>query len=94
MNEPKIPITAFDPRIIVLPLTKILPLRKPYVDPKLNQIYRRIVASIQKVGLIEPLVVFPTGGKEQQYTLLDGHFRLLALQELGVTEALPHWDEG
>ncbi len=87
MSESKNPITAFDLRVIVLPLTKILPLRKPQVDPKLNQIYRRIVASIQQVGLIEPLVVFPAGGKDQQYTLLDGHFRLLALQELGITEA-------
>lgn len=79
--------SAFDPRIIVLPLGKILPLRKPIVDPEHNKIYRRIIASIRKVGLIEPLVVYPVGGKEHHYTLLDGHLRLLALQQLGAAEA-------
>jgi ParB-like chromosome segregation protein Spo0J len=87
VSDPKNGTAAFDPRIVVLSLGKILPLRKIGIDPGHNRSYQRIVASIRNVGLIEPLVVYPAKGKEHVYTLLDGHLRVLALQELGITEA-------
>lgn len=45
--------------------------------------YRRIVASVREVGIIEPLVVFPQKDAEDQFILLDGHIRLDILKEEG-----------
>jgi len=45
--------------------------------------YRQIRARLEKVGLVEPLVVYPLGN--DRYELLDGHVRALILQDLGVT---------
>src|SRR5687768_1474976 len=78
---------AFDTQVVVVPLDKILPLRSIDFDPKQHRIYQRILASIRQVGLVEPLMVFPIKGNAGQFTLLDGHLRLHALQELGVEAA-------
>jgi ParB-like chromosome segregation protein Spo0J len=47
--------------------------------------YKQIVASIAAIGLVEPLVVFPTA--EGRYQLIDGHLRVLALRKLGIPHA-------
>lgn len=50
--------------------------------------YNQIEASIREVGLIEPLTVRkPTPGSEQ-YLILDGHIRCIALERLGYPDAL------
>lgn len=43
--------------------------------------YRQIKASLQSVGLIEPLVVFPAA--DDRFVILDGHIRAAILTELG-----------
>lgn len=43
--------------------------------------YRKIVASITAIGLIEPLSVYAEGG---EYVILDGYLRLMACKELGM----------
>ena len=48
--------------------------------------YKQILASIEAVGLIEPLSVGKPD-REGQYILLDGHARLVALQQLGFDSA-------
>lgn len=76
---------AFDPRLLVVPLSDILPMRK-LADALKNTVkYRRIAQSITEVGVIEPLVVVrsPGGGP---YMLLDGHIRHAILRDLGETE--------
>jgi hypothetical protein len=45
--------------------------------------YRQIRASLEKVGLIEPLVVYPLA--DDRYEILDGHVRAIIFQDLGVT---------
>jgi ParB-like chromosome segregation protein Spo0J len=52
------------------------------VADRKSETYRRIAASIQNVGLIESLVVFP--GANGKYTLLDGHTRLDILINMNV----------
>ncbi len=47
--------------------------------------YERILASIRAIGLIEPLIVYPEG---EDFVILDGVQRYLALLELGV-EVVP-----
>ncbi len=49
--------------------------------------YRAIRASIQELGIVEPLVVCAKKGAPGTYSLLDGHLRLIALQELGEMDA-------
>jgi ParB/RepB/Spo0J family partition protein len=49
--------------------------------------FKQIVASIKAVGLIEPLSVTAKDKKSGKYLLLDGHTRLVALTELGYTDA-------
>lgn len=47
-----------------------------------SQTYRQIAASLEHVGLVEPLVVFPRGPKD--YLLLDGHIRIDILKSQSV----------
>ncbi|WP_295807671.1 plasmid partitioning protein RepB C-terminal domain-containing protein [uncultured Nitratireductor sp.] len=78
---------AFEQRILVLPLTSLLPRKKVEDAQKKVVKYKRISSSIAEVGIIEPLVVARLGKKDSRYLLLDGHLRLAALQDLGHTEA-------
>ncbi len=77
---------AFEQKGIVLPLTKIL-LRKQLKEGVKNTLrYQRIVSSIKVVGIVEPLLVFPQDKRKGEYLLLDGHYRLEALKDLGEIE--------
>ena len=49
--------------------------------------YKAILVSLQEVGLIEPLMVYPQNDAPGKYSLLDGHLRLCALKELGHGQA-------
>jgi ParB-like chromosome segregation protein Spo0J len=93
MNAPKI---DFDLKKIRLPLDVILPIRKVRNPQKTIGRFQTIVASVKELGLIEPLMVFPEKNKSGHYLLMDGHLRLYALKELGITEAdciICHQDE-
>jgi hypothetical protein len=75
---------AFDQHVVVLPVDTIVPQKVLSNDYRKSTIYRRINASLEHVGLIEPLVVYPRGPRD--YLLLDGHTRLEILKQLGITE--------
>jgi hypothetical protein len=78
---------AFSPEIVEIPLGKILPSRRlPGTVPGSVK-FRQIVCSIQSVGLIEPLSVTLANSTAEQYLLLDGHVRLLAMQQLEFAAA-------
>ena len=74
---------ACEPKIIVVLLSQILPVKK--LSPGINKTakYRRIAASVREVGIVEPLVVYPQKNGASQYILLDGHIRLEILKEIG-----------
>jgi len=74
---------AFEREICVLPIDSITSQRTISAATRKCPTYREIAASLQHVGLIEPLVVFPRG---QDYLLLDGHLRLDILKQTGATE--------
>ena len=74
---------ACDPRIVVLPVSSILPTKVLTPSIIKSKKYRCIAASIPEVGIIEPLLVFPQVNGSSQYILLDGHLRLAILKELG-----------
>ena len=78
---------AFQRHVVILPLSDILPVRR--VPPSVKQMnkYKRIVASIGEVGIVEPLVVAPRQDDFGPYMLVDGHLRYAALLDLGSTRA-------
>jgi ParB-like chromosome segregation protein Spo0J len=84
MNESKAKV-MFEMRTRVVELTQLLP-TKNIKQPENLRRYRAVIASIQEIGLIEPLVVFPQAGGKT-WLVLDGHLRLLALKELRRIEA-------
>ena len=69
-----------------VPVDKILQSRKTPTGVTISRKYMSIRSSIQEIGLIEPLTVSPAESINNQYILLDGHIRLIALKELGYSE--------
>ena len=76
---------AFQPEIIPISITEIVPIKTVTAAYRKTPTYRRIAASLEHVGLIEPLVVFPA--TKGTYVLLDGHTRLDILTATGVPTA-------
>jgi len=76
---------AFEKHVRLVPLSVILPSRVLSETIRKTVKYRRILASVAEVGLIEPLsVAVQPGGT---YLLLDGHVRLDGLRAIGASEA-------
>ena len=75
---------AFDPQVVVLPVEAIVAQRELSPDFRNSKTYKKISTSLEHIGLIEPLVVYPRGPRD--YLLLDGHTRLDILKRSGVTE--------
>ncbi|WP_375269516.1 plasmid partitioning protein RepB C-terminal domain-containing protein [Phenylobacterium sp.] len=76
---------AFEPRVVIVPLSSILPSKMLAPGLKETAKYKRIAASVGEIGLVEPLIVARQTAKT--YLLVDGHVRLSALREQGVEEA-------
>jgi ParB family transcriptional regulator, chromosome partitioning protein len=77
MNQER-SVKMHDSEGLDIPLVRLRPLR----DRKISQReFDRILASIEAVGLIEPLVVYPEG---DDYVILDGVQRYRALMKLGI----------
>ena len=84
MNEMRI---GFEMRKIRLALENISPLRQIKDLHKGVLRYKKILASIKEVGLVEPLVVYPQKDAPGKYLLKNGHLRYVALKELGEKSA-------
>jgi ParB-like chromosome segregation protein Spo0J len=61
---------AFERQVVVLPLSNILPIKRVPDTVKQAMRYKRIVASIAEVGIVEPLVV--ARRQEETRTLYAG----------------------
>lgn len=79
-------LLGFVPDTLSVPLDQILPSRKTPAGLIASVKYKQIRSSIEDVGLIEPLSVTAANKTSGQHLLLDGHVRLVALQELGFDE--------
>lgn len=78
---------AFSPELVSVRLDDLLPSRRLPASVPGSSKYRQILSSIQGVGLVEPLSVVKGDVALGQYIVLDGHVRLMALQELGYEVA-------
>ena len=81
------PPLGFIPDPLALPLDRILPSRKTPEGLHTSRKFKQIMASMEAVGLIEPLSVGKADKATGQHILLDGHMRLLALRQLGYADA-------
>jgi len=75
---------AFGRDIVVLEIARLTPTKDVTPAVRRSQKYKQIAASLEHVGLIEPVIVFPAG--RGKYLILDGHTRLDILKTRGVTE--------
>lgn len=72
---------AFEPDIVQLPLTAILPLKTIPETVKDSVKFRRIAQSIREIGIIEPIVVSRSKDDPEIYLLLDGHVRYTIMRD-------------
>jgi len=80
------PALGFVPEPLLLALSVVLPSRKSPDGLQTSRKFKQILASIEAVGLIEPLSVGKPN-RAGQHILLDGHTRLVALKQLGFDTA-------
>src|SRR5689334_20935177 len=85
MDTQKAVKASFEPNLFNFPIAVIVPLREIPDSLRATQKYKQIAASMEHVGLIEPLVVFPAA--RDRYWLLDGHVRLDILKSRGIAQA-------
>ena len=78
---------AFEKDLMRLPLEQICPLYAVRKETKDTVKYRQVSASINEVGLVEPLVVVRDKSDPEKFMLLDGHVRLAILLDLGKSHA-------
>lgn len=77
---------AFEPHIVVLAVSALLPLKHVAPAIKASSKYRQIAASMAAVGIIEPLVVARSKKHSDRFLLLDGHLRHAILVESGAAD--------
>ena len=75
---------GFREHVVEVATESITPQKQISAASRRSSLYKQIAASLQHVGLIEPLVVFPR--KAGDYLLLDGHTRFDILRRTGATE--------
>jgi hypothetical protein len=74
---------SFIPEPLIVPVALLLPSKKLPLNTSSSRKYKQILESLRTIGLIEPLIISPTTDSGN-HIVLDGHARLLALQELGA----------
>ncbi|WHQ84973.1 plasmid partitioning protein RepB C-terminal domain-containing protein [Tritonibacter mobilis] len=77
---------AFNRSFVTLPLAVIVPLKTLPDGARESRAFSQVLSSIKAVGLIEAPAVVADTANSGMYFLLDGHLRLEALKELGITE--------
>ena len=82
-----LPPLGFIPDPVNLALDRILPSRRPPEGVLASRKFNQIVASLNAVGLIEPLSVTKSDKTTGLHLLLDGHMRWLALKQIGFADA-------
>ncbi|GAB3266053.1 ParB/RepB/Spo0J family partition protein [Chitinimonas naiadis] len=91
---------AFDGRTISVKLDRLIPTRTYTSALTRGAKFLSVISSIQELGIIEPLIVYPEDPdhlKTTNYLVLDGGYRLVALRQLRAKTALcivAHDDEG
>lgn len=78
---------GFIPEPLTIALGAISPSRKLPDGLLTSYKFKQILSSIDAIGLIEPLTICKADKRTGQHVLLDGHIRLLVLNQLGFSDA-------
>ena len=83
LKEPRVPLVGSYTEGEWVPLERVVPNPIPPRSHYAEEIVQRFAASIERLGLLYPLLVYrsPAGGGEA-YVLVDGHYRYHALKLL------------
>lgn len=76
---------GFRQQVLELPLDRLVALKEMEPRSHETRTYKQLRASLQHIGLIEPLAVFPQ--PEGRFLVTNGNFRLHILRELKVENA-------
>ncbi|MPY73435.1 MAG: RepB plasmid partition [Alphaproteobacteria bacterium] len=77
---------GFERESVIVPIAQLLPLKIMRPGTKESGKYAQILTSVRAVGLVEAPVVAPDRKHRGRYFLLDGHLRIEALKDLGISE--------
>jgi hypothetical protein len=81
------PLLGFVPDPLTVPFDKLLPSKKLPLGLEGQKKYLQIKASIESIGLIEPLTIGAVDKASGIHVLRDGHVRVHAMKELGFHDA-------
>jgi hypothetical protein len=84
MRQPAVRI-SFRQEVVELAVEKLTALKQFTSQELGSRSCKQLRASLEHVGLVEPLAVFP--GKLERYLVVNGNLRLHFLRELGVRSA-------
>lgn len=77
---------SFEAESITVTIAQLVPLKTFRPGLKESSKYTQILSSIKAVGLVEAPVVARDPKHPDRYFLLDGHLRIEALKDIGVSE--------
>jgi len=75
---------GFLPNCMEIAVDRLHSLKKLPSDLRSTSKYLQVLASIRKIGLVEPPAVVPDERREGNFFVVDGHVRLEALKDLGI----------
>jgi hypothetical protein len=84
MNDP---LLGFVPEPLTVSFDKLLPSHRLPIGLEGSKKYLQIKASIEAIGLIEPLAIGAADKATGNHVMRDGHIRVHAMKELGFHDA-------
>jgi RepB plasmid partitioning protein/ParB-like nuclease domain len=84
MTQPPVKI-SFRQEVVELPLERLDPLKDVERKAIASKTYKQLKASLEHVGLIEPLAVYPRS--DDKFVVVNGNLRLHILRQIGVKTA-------
>src|SRR5271154_3554809 len=82
--QPSIKI-SFRQELLEVPLGQLVALKETEPQASKGRKYKQLEASLQHVGLIEPLAVFPQA--KDRFLVINGNLRLHILKKLNISRA-------
>ena len=77
---------GFNVEPMVLEMDSLMASRSNPPRVETSKKFLQISKSVKEIGLVEPVVVHQIKGTQDQFLILDGHLRILALKQLGVSK--------
>lgn len=85
-NGPNIKVhLAFERELITVAVNSLIPLKTMRHNFKSSKKYQQILSSIRAIGIVEAPAVVADPKCPDKYLLLDGHLRIEALREVGIS---------